>query len=330
MLTMSDPPLAAAQAPQLNLAQAWGEPDAANPGGSHVWPLRRDWAAIVQAALALGPLTLRAGDGVCHIVKRGLLLMKGLATRDICPAADTALDLDCSGWACGMATQSHLNDGRVRRGFAFFDDMGQTVLRLDLDAGASPDAFHEIVRRYSQGVAHPGLLESSGPGQLAGRCKPRCEFACRLTRTSMASAGMDGRLQRSVEAELAEPLAGDAVLDVLRHARRARLPMTASFSCRGLNIEWTGLLLELTGRAGLVTASGVDMRLQWCQSRPGPQAWLVRKPTSFGLVQSLALQAPDGELRLLLRPAPDGARLQPCAWRAAIDAAIGGPCGCAC
>lgn len=319
MLKLSGLPLASVPAPHLS---RWKEPDEESPGGSHVWPLRSAWAAIVQAVLALGPVTLRAGDGLCSVERRAHLRWLGFTGKDSLPSPGAGMSIDTTGWALGMATQARLNDGRVRRDFTFFDDRGHAVLKLDLAGGASPDGFHDVVRQFAIGTRPSD--DRDGPASVhwpALQNSPGHELAW----VHGASA-----LEDLAERDLARQLPGDALLEVLRQTRHARLPISALFNCRGLQLTWTGVLHHLDGRAGLALASGFDIELQWSEVHPGPQAWLVRQPTSSGLVQSLALLAPDGELRLLLAPLHAPARPQPCAWRAAVNAACGGPLGTAC
>ena len=329
MLTMSGPSRAPATAANLVTEAGWQEPEVESRGGSRVWPLRRAWRPIVQAALALGPVTLRAGDSLCRLVQRVPLRSPGSPGRDVLANSGDGLEMDSTGLACGMATQSRSADGRARLGFAFFDHQGHAVLNVDLGDNASPDGFHDIVRSFSPSVADNARLDRDEPGQRSATSGHGVAAWAWLAQ-HRSVARLDILLERRAEADLAEPLPCDAILEVLRHACHARIPMTASFASHGLRMGWTGSLLELGGRAGLAFARGPDTELHWCEAGAGAQAWLVREPTSFGLVQSVALLAPDGGLRLHLQPAADGATPQPCAWRAAINTARGGPCGAAC
>lgn len=329
MLTMSGPSRAPATAANPITEAGGQQPEGESPGGSRVWPLRPAWRPIVRAALALGPVTLRAGDSLCRLVLRVPLRGPGSPGRDVLVSGLDGLEVDTTGLACGMATQSTTADGQAHRGLAFFDHHGRAVLKIDLGDGASPEGFHDLVRRFSPGVADKAVHDRDEPGQgftMSGHgLAARGWFARHQT-----VARMDILLKRRAESDLADMLPCDAILEVLRHASHARIPMTASFVCRGLRTGCTGPLLELRDGAGLASARGHDIDLQWCEGREGGQAWLVREPTSLGLMQSFALLAPDGGLRLHLQPAVDGATPQSCAWRAAVNAARGGPCGAAC
>lgn len=325
MLNLSGLPLAPAIAPHLT---RWEDPDEDCPGGLHVWPLRSAWAVIVQAALALGPVTVQAGDALCKVERRAHLRWLGSRERDGSALPGAGMSIDTTGWALGVATQARLNDGRVRRGFTFFDDRGHTVLKLDLASGASPDGFHDIVRRFALGTGAGDEPNGLAPVHWpALQSRPR---AVRSPHRILAWNSGDGALEDLADEDLAQPLAGDALLEVLRQTRQSQLPMSAQFGSRGVQLTWTGVLHHLEDRADVALASGFDIELQWSETPAGPQAWLIREPTSSGLVQSLALLAPDGALRLLLAPLHDPARPQPCAWRSAINAVCGGHCGTAC
>lgn len=329
MLTMSGPSRAFAAEALLITEKGWQDPEEERPGVLRVWPLRPAWRSIVRAALARGPVTLRAGDSLCRLVQRVPLRSPGFSGRDVLAHSGIGPEMDITGLARAMATQSTTANGQARRGLAFFDRQGHTVLTVDLGDGASPDGFRDIVRRFSPGFAEDAVLDRDEPGQrstMPGHCATACGWLAR----HQTGDRMDILLEQRAEADLAEPLPCEAILEVLRHAAHARIPMMASFACHGLRMGWTGSLLELGGRAGLAFARGLDTEFHWCEAGTGAQAWLVREPTSFGLVQSVVLLAPDGGLRLHLQPAAGGATPQPCAWRTAINAARGEPCGSAC
>jgi putative heme degradation protein len=261
---------------------------------SHVWPLQPAWDAIVRDALALGPVRVWAGDSLCQWVQH-------TQAQTAAGWATTGLRADTTRWAQGMALQAHLADGRVRRGFRFFDQAGQAVLALDLAAGASPDAFHRAVRRHTLDT----LPASDTPGPAA-------------------ASGLG-----TVDT-LARPLIRDTVLDLLQLASRARLPMSVGFHSQGVQLVWQGLLHPLAWQDGATLASGDGLTLHWPEAQPGLDAWLLCTPTAAGLVQALALASLDGRVRLKLAPDSPPSRPQPCAWRAAIQAVCDGCGGTAC
>lgn len=267
------------------------DPTEDEAGATCVRPLLPAWQAVLQAAAALGPLEARAGDGVCSLVLRGTL---------------PALQVDAGRWRCGMATQSPRADGGLRRGLVFFDEAGRPALRLVLAAGASAAGFEALVRRFG---AEPGGTQPLRPKRAPGHAE---------------------LLQALAGDRLAEPLAAETVLDVLRHATQAGLALRVAFHGRGLRLCWQGQLHHLLGRHGVGIACGRGLELHWRETRPGPQVWLLREPAPTGLAQSLLMLAPDGELRLVVEPAPQCRPTQPCAWRWALDAALGGGCGSAC
>lgn len=330
MLTLPGPPWDPLIAPRLAAALAWPAPDQASLGGARVWPLRPAWMSIVLAALALGPVTVRAGDGLCRIAQRGRLRWLMTPGDGADAAGADGLDIDTQHWACGVATLAPPTDGRPRCGFAFFDDQGQAVLRLELGAGASLDGFCHLVGRYAQAAPSDAATSCGKPAQAAIPPSHGPLPAGGSPRSRPADTGIAAVLRPLVNDALAAPLSCDAVLEVLRHACQSDLVMRSTFFCRGLRLAWTGALHHLTGSDGLASASGAGLQIEWREARPGPQAWLLREPTAAGLLQSLALLAPNGELRLLLRPAQGRSRPQPCAWQSALDAASGGRCGSAC
>lgn len=277
--------------------------------------------------MGLGPVTVRAGDGLCRLEHRADLRRPGPLGTDGLALAAAGLSIDPSGWALGMATQARLRDGRVRHGFDFFDDHGQPVLKLDLGAEVAPDDFYDIVLRFVLGT-EAGDTCSSGASVdwAAPKGQPR---ACGLL-YGLKARGAVEVLQELADQDLAQALPCDALLSVLQHARQSRLPLSARFACSGLRLDWSGHLHHLEERSGVAIASDLDIKLQWSESPSALPAWLLREPTARGLMQSLALLAPDGEVRLLLAPLHAPERPEPCAWRSAISAVCGSHLGSAC
>jgi len=299
----------------LRQRQGWLQADDGAPLGSHAWPLRPDWQAVLHHVLALGPIRVRSGDGLCQLEARTRRPRPAAAATAPSTRTVVGLRTDTSTWACGMATQGRLADGQVRRGFSFFDSQGRAVLALDLDAGASPDDLQRIVRQHAGGTAMSTDDDADGPG--ASRALP----ANRPIGALLAPHWDDG---------LAVPLASDAILDVLRDVGNTRLPLWARFCHLGVQFDWRGPLHQLTWHDGTAQVGALDFSLRWREAQPGLQTWLLRTPTSVGLQQSLALVAPDGTVRLQLAPDSPSTKPQPCAWRTAIQAACDTQIGSAC
>lgn len=270
--------------------------------GAHVWPLRAEWHRIVQAACALGPACARAGDGSCRMAVQ-VVPLGGTAT----------LAVDTADWACGMATLGRQDDGRPSHGLVFYDGVGRTVLRLDLDEGLPPGAFLDFVERFA---VSPPRHRCGGPAGGVAPAVPRLPGA------------MDGS---SRGRHLALRLARDALLEVLHQARRDGVELTVCGHGRGVQLQWQGRLHELAEHGSVAAVAGPGLALQWHQDLL--QATLLREPTPFGLAQRLAVQTPDGGTGLVIRaraPAHAAAPVEPCAWRNAIEVARGGRSGSAC
>lgn len=137
----------------------------------------------------------------------------------------------------------------------------------------------------------------------------------------------------SPRATKAVALGSDAVLEVLRHVRRAGVAMAATFDFHGMRLRWQGALQDLSARRGCAVVTGQHMQLQWSEVAAALQACVLRQATSAGLLQTLALHSPAGDSCLWLQPAPSlrvAAHPQPCAWRTALEEVQGGHSGNAC
>lgn len=292
MLTMSGPSRAPATAANPITEAGGQQPEGESPGGSRVWPLRPAWRPIVRAALALGPVTMRAGDSLCRLVLRVPLRGPGSPGRDVLVSGLDGLEVDTTGLACGMATQSTTADGQAHRGLAFFDHHGHAVLKIDLGDGASPEGFHDLVRRFSPGVADKAVHDRDEPGlgfTMSGHGLTAQGWFAR----HQTVARMDILLKRRAESDLAEMLPCDAILEVLRHASHARIPMTAtrlSWPAHGVDRSLAGALRRC--RAGLC---------QGARYRPplvrGPRGWAGVACARADVARSHAIVRPAGTRR---------------------------------
>ena len=295
--------------------------------GAHVWPLRDDWSTIIQAARQLRSLIVGAGDNLCRMTLRVPVAWGDGPHSYQSGPGDGAWEVDTSRWACGMAIQEQLDDGRLRRGLVFYDGVGRLVLRSDLDASAPPGEFHALVRRFARGSPLSSTATRTGPGAVTSIAPDAVQRACGAIISQGAADAATNRQASAV------PLGNDAVLEALRHARAAGIEISAILECRGVRLRWDGLVQALAAQRGWAMATGRDFELQWSEASAALEARVMREPTAAGLVQTIAVQSPGGDTRLLLRPASPahaGAHPQPCAWRAAIEAALGGRCGQAC
>ena len=255
MLNMSCQAFAPAMAPHPPTERPWDARDEETPGASRVWQLRSAWPLIVRAVLELGPVTLRAGDGLCQVEHRTHPRPPGSAERADAARATAAWSFDTSAWAFGTATQERLQDGRVRRSFAFFDGSGRAVLEMELAAAIPPADFHDIVRRLEPGTGAADAWD--GWSCVHWPAPPSQPQARKLPRWLPSDGRAADVLQSLADEGLAQPLAGDALLDILQHARLSNLPMSARFACPGQQFDWSGQLHRLDGRAGVPGTHGL-------------------------------------------------------------------------
>lgn len=303
------------------------------PPGSRTqaWPLVGDWSAILQDAITLGPLVARVGGPGCQLRLRGRLGWAGsqppTAARGGVPPLSClhASAAQLARWACGVAVQVQAPGQTARHGLAFFDQDDQALLRLDFGAGVDLDRLAALTRRFAPGQGPVTLAPPSAgaglPGMagMAGWANGGMGFP-----PDLASAGSLPAWLRQRQAEgLAQLVAGESLLDVLRLSQQAGLSLSIAHHGPGLQACWRGRLHHLACDAGQATAQGLGLHLQWREDLPAWQAWLLRLPQPVGLRHALWLQAPDGQVCLSLMADDAAHPAEPCLWRAAMDEACG-------
>jgi putative hemin transport protein len=327
--------LAAGQ-PSLRIydaARLLGEPEAAllqvEPG-SEVTRLVSDWAALLPAVGSLGRVMALTRNASCVHERRGQYLnVEADGPMGLALGEDIDLRLFLRQWAHGFAVRPEAG-GRRRPSLQFFDAAGRAVHKIFCTEETDMAAYDAFVARFAapEGAA-PAVFEVLKPAK-PGRPDPEIDVeglraawnALRDTHDffDMLRKFGVGRVQamRLAGPELARPLGTGAVRRALETASLTKLAIMVFVGNEGCIQIHSGPVdrLKQTGDWFNVLDPAFNLHLKETDIA---SVWLVRKPTSDGIVTSLEIFDAAGATIATLfgkrKPGvPENLR-----WRALVD-----------
>ncbi|WP_322068503.1 hemin-degrading factor [Paraburkholderia bannensis] len=287
------------------------------------------FAAIFEAMPLLGEvMVLTRNDAVVHekIGTFGKMSRNGPVGLTVGRAID--LRIFYAKWASAFAVSEAYDDG-VRKSLQFFDAQGVAVTKVYLRDASDYAAFDALVERHAAPVQQAGLtVEPAQP-----RAPQRDDAQIDVTGFRAAWAAMKdtheffdilrkfgvGRLQalRLADAAYAEPIALDAIDALLNDAASTQLPIMVFVGNPGMIQIHTGPVQTIRAMGPWLNVLDADFNLH-LRTNLVAHAWVVRKPTSDGIVTSVELFDAAGENITMLFGArkPGQAELED--WRTAV------------
>jgi putative hemin transport protein len=276
--------------------------------GLGVTLLRPDWQALLGAVAGLGRVKTITRNPWCVHETVGTC-GKPVFTRDGVLVIGEGIDLRlfCDRWTTAFAVRREAGPG-PSRSLQFFDRHGRAVHKvfvLDEDERT----FEAVVEALSLEDAFPApAIERS-----AAPVRPRhvidifalLEDWAELRDThdfgAMLARHRCGRLQavEAAEGQFTERLALDAFATLLANAATASTPIMVFVANPGAVQIYTGPVRRVAPARGWINVLDPDFNLHLRQDTLG-SVWIVRKPTSDGVVTGLELFTPEGEEIALL------------------------------
>jgi putative hemin transport protein len=247
------------------------------------------------------------------------------------------LRLFYSRWAHGFAVQEgSLRGGQVvvQRSLQFFDAQGVAVHKVFAREGTDLTAWDRLVRRFGGGEQCPGLLPLPAPAPAAHRRDdeidlPAFHQAWASLRDTHAFFGLlrQHGLQRVQALRLAEPrfvqpLEPESAEALLQAAAASALPIMVFVGNPGVIQIHTGPVHKVLRMGPWLNVMDPGFNLH-LRTDLIASAWIVRKPTSDGLVTSLELFDAEGETIAMFFGERKPGRPELCAWRRLVEALSG-------
>ena len=316
--------------------------------------LQGPWPELVNALELLGPVMALTRNHACVHEKIGSYRdasAQGPAGREMGLVLGPEIDLRIfySRWVHGFAVRENMQRGGqtlVQHSLQFFDAQGTAVHKVFARAGTDLQAWEVLARRYTRGPQQPGMAVEAAPDPAAAR--PDAEIDLPAFHEAWASLrdtheffgmlrthGLQ-RLQalRLAEQRFVQPLEPDSAEALLQAAASSALPIMVFVGNPGVIQIHTGPVrrVQRIGPWLNVMDPGFNLHLR---SDLIASAWIVRKPTTDGLVTSLELFDAQGETIAMFFGERKPGRPERCAWRQLVEGRCGevrgpgdSPCTC--
>ena len=235
-----------------------------------------------------------------------------------------------SRWAHAFAVREETKRG-ISRGLQFFDVHGRAVHKLYLREGSDAARFDALVREHTSPDQSPSRavepLAPAGPPRpdpeidVAGLraawldMKDTHEFHGLLRRFAVART----QALRLVGEELARPVGPHALEETLHVAAETELPFMTFVGNPGIVQIHTGTIKKVARMGPWINVldPGYDLHVRTDRIA---SAWVVRKPTTDGIITALELYDEGGEQIVLLVGKRKPGQEESPPWRALVEA----------
>ena len=323
---------------ELIAAHVGPSPDPHGAQGLQAQRLRAEWPRLVAALESVGPVMALTRNASCVHEKTGVFSntrANGPAGREmgLVLGGDIDLRVFYSRWAHGFAVDEASDQGQ-QRSLQFFDASGMAVHKVFVKPATDLKAWDRLLADFVSENRSPGLEPVAVPAPAVER--PDGEIDVRAFHQAWASMrdtheffGLlrNHGVTRTQALRLAERRFVHAVdpasaQQVLSGAAGTGTPIMVF-------VGNPGMIQIHTGRVNKVVVMGLWLNVL----DPGfnlhlredhiASAWVVRKPTSDGLVTSLELFDAQGETIAMFFGERKPGRPELCAWRELIDGLVG-------
>lgn len=310
----------------------------AGTGGLRAQRLRAEWPRLIAALEAVGPVMALTRNASCVHEKTGVYRnasAQGPAGREmgLVLGGDIDLRVFYSRWAHGFAV-AEAGDKGVQRSLQFFDASGMAVHKVFVKPATDLSAWERLVAEFADESLAPGLEPAAAePTALE---KPDAEISVKAFRQAWASMRdtheFFGLLRthgvtrtqalRLAEPRFARPVDTASAQQVLSGAASSGTPIMVFVGNPGMIQIHTGPVKKVVVMGPWLNVLDPGFNLHLREDHIA-SAWVVRKPTSDGLVTSLELFDAQGDTIAMFFGERKPGRPELCAWRELIDGLVG-------
>lgn len=297
--------------------------------------LRADWPQIVAAAQALGEVLALTRNESCVHEKVGVytqVSVNGPEAHRIGLVLGAAIDLRVfySQWAHGFAVEERLADasdqGATQRSLQFFDAQGRAIHKIFLKPASKVAGYYGLIETFGAQRVSAGITLVDAPAKPAEAPDTEIDLPrFRAAWTSMHDTheffGILKKfgLSRTQALRLAPPEYAHQVPtasahEVLNRAAQDGTSIMVFVGNPGMIQIHSGPVkrVEVMGPWLNVLDEGFNLHLREDHIA---QAWLVKKPTSDGLVHSVEIFDAQGETIAMLFGERKPGQAERCDWR---------------
>jgi putative hemin transport protein len=298
--------------------------------GLHARRLRPEWPQIVAALEAAGEVMALTRNASCVHEKTGTYQNTSHSPHaGLVLGEEIDLRVFYNQWAHGFAVDE-LGAHGMQRSLQFFDGTGTAVHKVFVKPLTETEAWDALVSRYAQARQQSGL--SPAPARTAPLPKPDAEVDVAAFRNAWASMrdtheffGLLKRhsVARTQALRLADPRFVRAVdahsaQQLLESAAAGGTPIMVFVGNPGVIQIHTGPVCNVGVMGPWLNVLDARFNLHLREDHIAA-AWVVKKPTSDGLVTSLELFDAAGETIAMFFGERKPGRPELCAWRELIE-----------
>lgn len=303
--------------------------------------LKPAWPAIVEAVEDLGEVTALTRNASCVHEKVGTYSHASVdGTVGLVLAGAIDLRVFYSAWAHGFAVQERTERG-MQRSLQFFDAQGTAIHKVFLREASDLAAYEALVARFANtGSAAPGIAVQ--PAAPAKAETPDAEVDVTAFQAAWAALrdtheffGLLRRhgVSRTQALRLASPEFVQAVdtgaaQEVLSRAAQAGTPIMVFVGNPGMIQIHGGPVQKVAVMGPWLNVLDPGFNLHLREDHIA-SAWLVRKPTSDGLVSSLELFDAEGRTIAMFFGERKPGQAERCEWRQILAGVAAEPAWCA-
>lgn len=239
------------------------------------------------------------------------------------------LRIFASRWAHGFAVREETKRG-ISRGLQFFDAAGRAVHKLFLRPASDSAAFDALVRDHTSPDQAPTQAVEPAPPAAPERPDEAIDLAglreaWRAMKDTHDFFGLLRRFEvartqalRLVGDDLARAVRPDSLEKVLYAAAETKLPFMTFIGNPGMVQIYSGTIKKVTPMGPWINVldPGFDLHVRTDRIEG---AWIVRKPTTDGVVTALELYDAEGEQIALLVGTRKSGERESDAWRALVE-----------
>ncbi len=272
----------------------------------HATRLRADWPALIESLEPLGEVMALTRNESCVHEKTGVYRgarHNGSVGLIIAGAID--LRIFYEHWAHGFAVREETEDG-LQRSLQFFDPQGVAVHKIFLTPASVLDAYEALVTRFTDENQGSGItlalpqppsaelsddnVDVAGLRTAWASMRDTHEFVKLLKRFSVSRT----QALRLADPQYAQPFNTPSLYDFLTMAAQKNVPIMVFAGNHGMVQIHTGPVRKIAMVGPWINVLDPEFNLH-LRSDHVADAWVVRKPTTDGLVTSLELFDKSGE-----------------------------------
>lgn len=299
--------------------------------------LREDWADLIEHLEPLGELMALTRNDSCVHEKVGVY-RRASHQRGVGLVLGGAIDLRVfyTQWAHGFAVTERLADGAWQRSLQFFDPAGQAVHKIFLRPASDLAAWEALVAQRLHADQHPGLvlgeawqepaeqpddaIDQAGFREAWSALRDTHDFFGLLKRFGLTRS----QALRLADPAFAQPLSAGSAQELLSRAAQLALPIMCFVGNPGMIQIHSGPVTRVAVMGPWLNVLDPGFNLHLREDHIA-SAWLVRKPTSDGLVCSLELF--DAQQRLIAQFFGERkpGQAERCDWRVLLESLVDTP-----